>query len=100
MLLRLEKQRRVIAGVRKTHPQPISPETWKAIEAAICIGALGYTDCGRKFNISPHAIMMRAKRHGWAVPSKIANASKRYKRVLQSELYVKQTAIVTITQSK
>ncbi len=34
--------------------------------------ALGYTECGCKFNISPHAIMMRAKRHGWAVPSKIA----------------------------
>jgi hypothetical protein len=68
----LRKAKKVIAGVRKTHPQPISPETWKAIEAAICIGALGYTECGRKFNISPHAIMMRAKRHGWAVPSKIA----------------------------
>src|SRR5262245_1252931 len=53
-------------------PQVISPETWKAVEAAVCVGGLGYTECGRKFNISPHAIMMKAKRHGWAVPSKIA----------------------------
>jgi hypothetical protein len=60
------------ARKRARPPQQISPQTWKAIEAAICIGALGYTECGRKFNISPHAIMMKAKRHGWAVPSKIA----------------------------
>ena len=53
-------------------PQVIDSDTWKTVEAAICVGGLGYTECGRKFNISPHAIMMRAKRHGWAVPSKIA----------------------------
>ena len=53
-------------------PQQISPQTWKALEAAICIGGLGYSEAGRKFNVSPHAIMMKAKRHGWAVPSKIA----------------------------
>ena len=52
--------------------QLIPPEVWRSIEAAICVGGLGYTECGRKFSISPHAIMMRAKRHGWAVPSKIA----------------------------
>ena len=68
----LRKAKKAIAGVRKAQPQAISPETWKAIEAAICIGGLGYSEAGRKFNISPHAIMMRAKRHGWAVPSKIA----------------------------
>jgi hypothetical protein len=53
-------------------PQVIDSDTWKTVEAAICVGGLGYTECGRKFNISPHAIMMKAKRHGWAVPSKIA----------------------------
>jgi hypothetical protein len=53
-------------------PRTIDEITWRNIEAAICIGGLGYTECGRKFNVSPHAIMMRAKRHGWAVPSKIA----------------------------
>jgi hypothetical protein len=53
-------------------PQQISPETWKAVEAAVCIGGLGYTECGRKFNVSAHAIIMKAKRNGWAVPSKIA----------------------------
>ena len=53
-------------------PQQISPETWKTVEAAVCIGGLGYTEAGRKFGITPHRIMMRAKRHGWAVPSKIA----------------------------
>jgi hypothetical protein len=59
---------------RKKHkePQVIDSETWKAVEAAICVGGFGYTECGRKFHISPHAIMMKAKRHGWAVPSKIA----------------------------
>ena len=57
-------------------PQVISPETWKAVEAAICIGRLGYSECGSKFNVSPHAIMMKAKRHGWAVPSKIAERTK------------------------
>ena len=53
-------------------PQQISPQVWQAVEAAICIGGLGYSEAGRKFRIEPHAIMMRAKRHGWAVPSKIA----------------------------
>ena len=57
-------------------PQAISPETWKAVEAAICIGGLGYSECGRKFNVSPHAIIMKAKRHGWAVPSRIAERTK------------------------
>ena len=52
-------------------PQAISPETWKAVEMAICAGGLGYTECGNRFNISPHAIMMKAKRHGWVLPSMI-----------------------------
>jgi hypothetical protein len=52
-------------------PQAISPETWKAVEMAICIGNLGFSECGNQFQISPHAIMMRAKRHGWALPSMI-----------------------------
>ena len=38
----------------------------------MCIGGLGYSEAGRKFGIEPHAIMMKAKRHGWPVPSKIA----------------------------
>ena len=53
-------------------PQAIDSETWKTVEAAICIGGLGYSEAGRKFGIEPHAIMMKAKRHGWPVPSKIA----------------------------
>ena len=52
-------------------PQAISQETWKAVEAAICIGGLGYSEAGRKFGIEPHAIIMKAKRHGWALPSMI-----------------------------
>ena len=52
-------------------PQQISPQTWKAVEAAVCIGGLGYSEAGRKFGIEPHAIMMKAKRHGWALPSMI-----------------------------
>ena len=70
-------------------PQQISPETWKAVEAAVCIAGLGYTECGRKFNVSPHAIMMKAKRNGWVVPSKIAKRVEALQRVLQSEPYVK-----------
>jgi hypothetical protein len=57
---------------RKSPPRQLSEETWQLIQAAICIGGLGYSEAGRKFGIEPHAIMMRAKRHGWAVPSKIA----------------------------
>jgi hypothetical protein len=53
-------------------PQAIDSETWKTVEAAMCIGGLGYSEAGRKFGIEPHAIMMKAKRHGWPVPSKIA----------------------------
>ena len=41
-------------------PQAIDEATWRNIEAAICIGGLGYSECGRKFNVSPHAIIMRA----------------------------------------
>ena len=57
-------------------PQVISPETWKAVEAAICIGGLGYSECGRKFGISPYAIMQRAKRNRWPVPSLIAKRAE------------------------
>ena len=61
-------------------PQQISPETWKAVEAAICIGGLGYSEAGRKFGIEPHAIMGKAKRNKWPLPSKIAERAA----VLQS----------------
>ena len=63
----------------KKGPKPATsdrPETWRSIEAAVCIGGLGYSECGRKFNVSPHAIIMKAKRHGWAVPSKIAERTR------------------------
>ena len=53
-------------------PQVISEATWRAIELAIVGGGLGYSECGRRFNVSPFAIMMKARRRGWAVPSKIA----------------------------
>ena len=52
-------------------PQAIDSDTWKTVEAAMCIGGLGYSEAGRKFGIEPHAIMMKAKRHGWALPSMI-----------------------------
>jgi hypothetical protein len=52
-------------------PQAISQETWKAVEAAICIGGLGYSEAGRKFGIEPHAIMAKARRGAWPVPSVI-----------------------------
>jgi hypothetical protein len=61
-------------GSKKTRkePQRISETTWKLVESAVCVGGLGFTECGRKFGVTPHAIMQRAKRHGWPVPSKIA----------------------------
>ena len=57
-------------------PQQISPETWKAVEAAICIGGLGYSEAGRKFGIEPHAIMARARRNKWPVPSVIVKRAE------------------------
>jgi hypothetical protein len=57
---------------RKSPPQQLSEETWQLIQAAVCIGNAGYSEIAKKFGITPHRIMMRAKRHGWAVPSKIA----------------------------
>ena len=57
---------------RKPQHQRIAVETWKAIETVICVGGMGYSEAARKFGVTPHRIMMRAKRHGWAVPSKIA----------------------------
>src|SRR6476619_6233063 len=63
--------------MKKARPsQQISPQVWQAVEAAICIGGRGYSEAGRKFGIEPHAIMMKAKRHGWAVPSKIAERTR------------------------
>ena len=61
-------------GSKKTRkePQRISETTWKLVESAVCVGGLGFTECGRKFGVTAHAIMQRAKRHGWPVPSKIA----------------------------
>jgi hypothetical protein len=56
---------------RKSPPQQLSEETWQLIQAAVCIGNAGYSEIAKKFGITPHRIMMRAKRHGWAVPSKI-----------------------------
>ena len=79
-------------GTSHGHPQAISPETWKAVEAAICIGGLGYSECGRNFGIGAHAIIMKAKRHGWAVPRESQSARERYKPVTRR---VKVTAIVT-----
>jgi hypothetical protein len=61
-------------GSKKTRkePQRISETTWKLVESAVCVGGLGFSECGRKFGVTPHAIMQRAKRHGWPMPSKIA----------------------------
>ena len=87
---------------RPRPPQAISPETWKAVEAAICIGGLGYSECGRKFNVSPHAIIMKAKRHGWAVPSRIAERTKalqaRYK-ACESDRNSNEEVIQAVAQS-
>ena len=33
---------------------------------------MGYSQVARKFGVSVHAIMMRAKRQQWVIPSKIA----------------------------
>jgi hypothetical protein len=60
--------------------QVIDEATWKAVEGAICVGGLGYSEAGRKFGIEPHAIMGKAKRNNWPLPSKIAERAA----VLQS----------------
>jgi hypothetical protein len=91
------------AKARKARPpQQISPETWKAIELAIVAGGLGYSETGRKFNVSPHAIMMKAKRNGWAVPSKIAERTKalqaRYK-ACESNRNRNEGVIQTVAES-
>ena len=64
------------AGAKKPRkkprpPQQISEETWLAIEKSVLAGG-GYSEVGRRFNVSAHAIMARCRRHGWAVPSRIA----------------------------
>jgi hypothetical protein len=51
--------------------QVIDEATWKAVEGAICVGGLGYSEAGRKFGIEPHAIMGKAKRNNWPLPSMI-----------------------------
>ena len=83
-------------------PQAIDEATWRNIEAAICIGGLGYSECGRKFSVSPHAIIMKAKRHGWAVPSKIAERTKalqaRYK-ACESDRNSNEEVIQTVAES-
>jgi hypothetical protein len=82
--------------------QLIPPEVWRSIEAAVCIGGLGYSECGRKFNVSPHAIIMKAKRNGWAVPSRIAERTKalqaRYK-ACESNRNSNEEVIQTVAQS-
>jgi hypothetical protein len=51
--------------------QRTSPETWQAVEKAVCAG-MGYTEAARRFGIhSPHTIMMRARRNKWPVPARI-----------------------------
>jgi hypothetical protein len=90
-------------------PQQISPETWKAVEAAICIGGLGYSEAGRKFCIEPHAIMARARRNKWPVPSVIAKraealqkgrskAAERYKPYEEAR-YGNEEVIEVVAQS-
>ena len=83
-------------------PQLITPETWRAIETVIVAGGLGWTEAGRKFNVSPHAIMMKAKRHGWAVPSKIAERTRalqaRYK-ACESDRNGNEEVIQAVAQS-
>ena len=82
--------------------QLIPPEVWRSIEAAVCIGGLGYSECGRKFNVSPHAIIMKAKRHGWAVPSRIAERTRalqaRYK-ACESDRNSNEEVIQAVAQS-
>ena len=50
-------------------PQAIDSETWKTVEAAMCIGGLGWTEAGTQIRRRISRDMMRAKRHGWALPS-------------------------------
>ena len=86
----------------RAQPQLIDEPTWKAVEAAICIGGLGYSEAARKFGIEPHAIMMKAKRHGWAVPSRIAERTKalqaRYK-ACESDRNSNEEVIQAVAQS-
>ena len=56
-------------------PSQISEETWLAIEKSVLAGG-GYSEVGRRFNVSAHAIMGRCRRHGWAVPSRIAERTQ------------------------
>ena len=57
-------------------PQKISEKTWRSVEAAVCAG-MGYTEAAKRFGIrSPHAIIMRARRNRWPVPSRIKERTR------------------------
>jgi hypothetical protein len=57
-------------------PQVIDEATWRAVQMAICAGGLGYSEVGRRYNIEPHAIMAKARRNAWPVPSMIAKRAE------------------------
>ena len=91
--------------------QVIDEATWKAVEGAICIGGLGYSEAGRRFGIEPHAIMGKAKRNNWPLPSKIAERAAvlqaRYNRngneeVIQTaaESWLKKAKRIALSRSR
>lgn len=61
-------------------PQNIAVETWQAVEKAVCAG-MGYSEAARRFGVrSPHAIIMRARRNRWPVPSRIVERAHALQR--------------------
>ena len=63
--------------------QVITPEVWLAVEKAVCAG-MGYSQAARAFGIrSPHAIIMKSRRDGWAVPSRVEERARQLQDSLQ-----------------
>jgi hypothetical protein len=91
----LRKAKNAIVGVRKAQPQAISPEIWKAIEAA-CVAGMGYSEAARRFGISVHAIIMRSRRNKWPVGSRI----ERRAEALQEARYKSRDRYKTYEQQR
>ena len=73
-----------------TKPQYIAVETWQAVEKAVCAG-MGYTEAARRFGIrSPHAIIMKARRNKWPVPSRIVERACALQRSVTERAAVRE----------
>jgi hypothetical protein len=94
-------------GVKKPRkpPQQISNETWKAIETAICTGGCGFSETGRRFGVEPHAIMGKAKRNNWPLPSVIHKRVEALQRsvteraVCEANRHCNEQAIEAVAES-